>query len=61
MLAQLVSVALTASVKATDTKSVSSFNHFLAEIAIAPPAPQCPNAFVSNFVGASLNSVILSR
>ena len=28
MLAQLVSVALTASVKATDTKSVSSFNHF---------------------------------
>ena len=29
MLAQLVSVALTASVKATDTKSVSSFNHFL--------------------------------
>ena len=31
MLAQLVSVALTASVKATDTKSVSSFNHFLHE------------------------------
>ena len=31
MLAQLVSVALTASVKATDTKSVSSFNHFLLE------------------------------
>ena len=31
MLAQLVSVALTASVKATDTKSVSSFNHFLSE------------------------------
>ena len=30
MLAQLVSVALTASVKATDTKSVSSFNHFLS-------------------------------
>ena len=29
MLAQSVSVALTASVKATDTKSVSSFNHFL--------------------------------
>ena len=29
MLAQLVSVALTACVKATDTKSVSSFNHFL--------------------------------
>ena len=29
MLAQLVSVALTASVKATYTKSVSSFNHFL--------------------------------
>ena len=29
MLAQLVSVALTASVKATDTKSVSSFKHFL--------------------------------
>ena len=28
MLAKLVSVALTASVKATDTKSVSSFNHF---------------------------------
>ena len=28
MLAQLVSVALTAPVKATDTKSVSSFNHF---------------------------------
>ena len=32
MLAQLVSVALTASVKATDTKSVSSFNHFLKGI-----------------------------
>ena len=31
MLAQLVSVALTASVKATDTKSVSSFNHFLID------------------------------
>ena len=30
MLAQLVSVALTASVKATDSKSVSSFNHFLS-------------------------------
>ena len=30
MLAQLVSVALTASVKATDTKTVSSFNHFLS-------------------------------
>ena len=29
MLAQSVSVALTASVNATDTKSVSSFNHFL--------------------------------
>ena len=28
MLAQLVSVALTADVKATDTKSVGSFNHF---------------------------------
>ena len=33
MLAQLVSVALTASVKATDTKSVSSFNHFPLEVA----------------------------
>ena len=32
MLAQLVSVALTASVKATDTKCVSSFNHFLFKI-----------------------------
>ena len=32
MLAQLVSVALTASVKATDTKSVSSFNHFQYKI-----------------------------
>ena len=32
MLAQLVSVALTASVKATDTKSVSSFNHFLLDL-----------------------------
>ena len=32
MLAQLVSVALTASVKATDTKSVSSFNHFLSQM-----------------------------
>ena len=31
MLAQSVSVALPASVKATDTKSVSSFNHFLHE------------------------------
>ena len=30
MLAQLVSVALTTSVKATDTKTVSSFNHFLS-------------------------------
>ena len=30
MLAQLVSVALTASVKTTDTESVSSFNHFLS-------------------------------
>ena len=29
MLAQLVSIALTASVKATDTKSFSSCNHFL--------------------------------
>ena len=34
MLAQLLSVALTACVKATDTKSVSSFNHFLAILTI---------------------------
>ena len=32
MLAQLVSVALTVSAKATDTKSVSSFNHFLIQM-----------------------------
>ena len=34
MLAQLVSVGLTASVKATDTKGVSSFNHFHNVMAI---------------------------
>ena len=49
-LAQLVSVALTASVKATDSKSVSSFNHFLLKCiseSISSFSSQC---YIKNFL-----------
>ena len=56
MLAQLVSVALTASVKATDTKSVSSFNHFLYVMArggvvAAPGNVQCTCLYEESYIG----------
>ena len=48
MLAQLMSVALTVSVKATDTKSVSSFNHFLS--LLLGPSPELSKASAMTFM-----------